>query len=153
MLNGKTMQIEVLQRSPVDSLTHPDAEEYLATLQTLAHELDRAMSAIAAQELPIFEDSVTRQLATCVRLAEIPARATARRRNQSDSILPVDAELAARISAATGTLVTLNKRYAALLKHSGETMRLFAGLFRSYSDHPEQGSGTHSNLRTWSCEL
>ena len=53
----------------------------------------------------------------------------------------------------TGTLVTLNKRYSALLKHSGETMRLFAGLFRCYSDMPEQGSGFRNNVHTWSCEL
>ncbi len=147
------MQTQVLQRSPVDSLTHPDAEEYLVALQTLSQELDRAMSAIVARELPVFEESVTRQLAHCVRLAEIPARAQARRGAQPDAILPVDKELASRISAATGTLVTLNKRYAALLKHSGETMRLFAGLFRSYSDHPEQGSGMRTNHHTWSCEL
>jgi hypothetical protein len=147
------MQTQVLQRNPIDSLTHPDAEEYLMALQTLSQELDRAMSALVAKELPIFEESVTRQLAHCVRLAEIPARSRARRQSQPDAILPVDRELAGRISAATTTLVTLNKRYAALLKHSGETMRLFAGLFRSYSDLPEQGSGICNTRRTWSCEL
>jgi hypothetical protein len=147
------MQIQVSQRSPVDSLTHPDAEEYLIALQTLSQELDRAMSAIVARELPVFEESVTRQLAHCVRLAEIPARSIARRKAQPDTSLPVDKDLASRINAAAGTLVTLNKRYAALLKHSGETMRLFAGLFRSYSDHSEQGSGMRTNHHTWSCEL
>ena len=147
------MQTDTVRRSPVDSLSRPDAEEYLVTLRTLAHELDRAMSAIASRELPGFEDSVSRQLATCVRIAEIPVRSVVQRRSQPGPILPIDAELAARINAATDKLVTLNQRYAVLLKHSGETMRLFAGLFRSYSDLPEQGSVTPSNLRTWSCEL
>ena len=147
------MQTQVLQRSPLDSLTHPDAEEYLTALDTLTQELERAMSAIVARQLPVFEDSLTRQLASCVRLAELPARSLARRKAAPETVPPLDTELARRINAATGTLVALNRRYAALLKHSGETMRVFASLFRSYSNHPEQGSGMRTNHCTWSCEL
>ncbi len=147
------MQTQVSQQSPVDSLMHTDAEEYLVCLQTLSQELDRAMSAIIAKELPVFEECVSRQLAHCVRLKEIPARFMVRSQAQPHAVQAVDKDLASRIDAATAALVVLNKRYAALLKHSGDTMRLFAGLFRSYSDHPEQESGMRTNHHTWSCEL
>jgi hypothetical protein len=47
----------------------------------------------------------------------------------------------------------LNKRYSALLKHSGDTMRLFAGLFQSYSGPRPQAAAGRLQVNTWSCEL
>jgi hypothetical protein len=136
------------------TLSQAEAQEYLETLESLARELDRAMQAIAARELPLLEDSVSRQRATCARLAELPKRSTARRlKSPETTSAPPDAELNSRIQTAAESLLVLNKSYSALLKHSGETVRLFAGLFRGYAGHTHPGAGAAPKLHTWSCEL
>jgi len=147
------MQTEEQQpnRTPIPPL---DAEDYIENLQTLAQELDRAMGAIVARALPTFEDSLCRQRAVCARLTALPARSAQQQRHHPDLPLePLDENLAARILAAATHLNVLNQRYSALLKHSGETMRLFAGLFRSYSERGQQSAGSPITYRTWSCEL
>ena len=136
------------------TLSQAEAQEYLETLESLARELDRAMQAIAARELPSLEDSVSRQRATCIRLAELPKRSTARRlKSPETTAAPPDAELKSRIQTAAESLLVLNKSYSALLKHSGETVRLFAGLFRGYAGHTHPGASPAPKLHTWSCEL
>jgi hypothetical protein len=138
----------------IGPLSQLEAEEYLESIRALAQELDRAMEAIAVRELSTFEESLHRQRAACANLADLPRRSAQRRAGHTGSnAAPVDAELAGRISAATTALLTLNSRYSALLKHSGDTMRLFAGLFRSYTGTTQQGMGMTTNLHTWSCEL
>ena len=122
------------------------AGDYLEALQTLAQEIDRAMTAIVERALPQLEESVCRQLAICAKLSAAPGFAPA-------STYPADTILEERIYAATANLVILNKNYSALIKHSGDTVRLFAGLFRSYTGPVQQGSESRSNHHTWSCEL
>ncbi|RXH57250.1 hypothetical protein [Granulicella sibirica] len=147
------MQTEMIQHI-VGPLSQVDAEEYLESLETLALELDRAMQAVAAKALPSFEDSLRAQRAVCAKLSEFPRRAAARRaQNDGADEPPVDAELAERIKTAATTLLLLNKSYSALLKHSGDTLRLFAGLFRSYSGPTQHAATVRVNHRTWSCEL
>ncbi|ADW70900.1 hypothetical protein [Granulicella tundricola] len=134
-------------QSVVTTLSPLEAQEYLESIQALTHELDRAMEAIVSRELPAFEQSVSRQMSACVKLAELPKRSARRVRDVSSEAAP-DAELTGRIAAASVALVALNKRYSALLKHSGDTLRMFAGLFRSYTGTTQPGM-----LSTWSCEL
>jgi hypothetical protein len=148
-----TMQAEQMH-SISGTLSQAEAQEYLESLEALARELDRAMQAIAARELLLLEDSVSRQRAACARLAELPKRSSARRLKSPEAIsAPPDAELSSRIETAAASLLVLNKRYSVLLKYSGETVRLFAGLFRSYAGHTHPGAGISPNLHTWSCEL
>jgi hypothetical protein len=138
----------------IGPLSQAEAEEYLESIRVLTQELDRAMEAIAVRELSTFEESLYRQRAACADLSDFPRRSAQRRAGNPDAAAaPVDTELAARISAAATALLTLNKRYSALLKHSGDTMRLFAGLFRSYTGTTQQGMAMTTNLHTWSCEL
>jgi hypothetical protein len=148
-----TMQAEQTH-SISGNLSQTEAQEYLESLEDLARELDRAMQAIAARELSLLEDSVSRQRAACAHLVELPKRSKARRLKSPETVsVPPDAELNSRIQTAAESLLILNKRYSLLLKHSGETVRLFAGLFRSYAGHTHPGAGTGPNLHTWSCEL
>jgi prophage DNA circulation protein len=151
------MQTIVNPQRPSEALPQVEAQEYLASLDSLARELDRAMEAVATRSLATFEDSVSRQQAVCARLSSEPGRAVKRRMDAVSEDAAADsaqdAELASRISEATATLMTLNRRYSALLKHSGDTMRLFAGLFRSYAGYTPQGSVGSTQLHTWSCEL
>src|SRR5580698_4611764 len=141
-----TMQAEQMH-SISGTLSQAEAQEYLETLESLARELDRAMQAIAARELPLLEDSVSRQRATCARLTELPKRSTARRlKSPETTSVPPDAELSSRIQTAAESLLVLNKSYSALLKHSGETVRLFAGLFRGYAGHTHPGAGPAPKL-------
>jgi hypothetical protein len=157
------MPSQVKEQRTIATLTRVEGEEYLESLDTLARELDRAMDAIATRSLGSFEDSVARQLSACGRLTAISSRASASASVQVSHAQPVsgptilggceDANLQERITDATATLVTLNRRYSALLKHSGDTIRLFAGVFRSYPGLPETKTGFGGGVSTWSCEL
>lgn len=139
---------------PAALLAPPVAQHYLESLQELAQELDSAMAALASRTLPAFETSVSRQLVLCARLGDLTHRSkTGPPANSDAATAPIDTELSGRIAAATATLITLNKRYSALLRHSGDTLRLFAGLFRAYPGPTSQRPAPPASLRTWSCQL
>lgn len=129
------------------SLTASQAQAYLHLIEALAGELEVATGAIVAGLLPTLEESIARQQSECAKLiawTEIMAA----RRSQDATPAPLDAELADRILTASNILLKLNRRYSALLKHSGETLRLLAGLSPSY-----HGQIDSSKLHTWSCDL
>jgi hypothetical protein len=147
------MQTEDVQ-SWVDRLSQDEAEECLANLRGLAGQLDSAMDAIVKQQLPCLQGSLNQQQASCASLASILHRSNQRpiqdHRPQKAS---VDSDLAGEIKSATESLLTLNRRYSALLKHSEDTLRLLAGLYRSYRGSVQPASGIQGNLHTWSCEV
>lgn len=128
-------------------LTAPQAQAYLKLIETFAGELEVAIGAIVAGTLPTLEESVARQQAECARLVAW-TEMMAVRKSQDTALAPVDEQLADRILAASNILLKLNRRYSALLKHSGETLRLLSSLSRSYD-----GQRDPSNLHTWSCDL
>jgi hypothetical protein len=128
------------------------AREYLANLQGLTRELDQAMTAIAQRELPTLQESIRRQQARCNELTHLRSREGFVQQLQpgAGSIGP---DLEEEIQAATQTLLMLNRQYSALLKHSGNTLRLLVGLFRSYHGPDQVNSGLNPNRQTWSCEV
>ncbi len=139
---------------------NPDAEEYLEGLQELTQQLDRAMEAIVTRALSTLEDSLCRQRATCARMIDLsshfvtrPTQSSTPGASVTSEPVPIEAELAGRITAAAKQLNLLNTRYSALLKHSGDTMQLFTRLFQSYSGSPHCPVRSQTNLHTWSCEL
>ena len=134
--------------SNTNPLSQQEAEQYLGHLQALSSELETAMQGVVARQLPAFDESLQRQRATCALLTDLPRRAAARR-SSGDDEAPLDPDLASRIKEAALTLNTLNQTYSALLKHSGDTLRLFAGLCRSYSGPV----AIQPRVHTWSCEL
>ncbi len=129
-------------------LTPTQAQAYLDSLESLASELEVATGAIVAGALPTLEESVARQQTECAKLIAWTELVVARRAQQSGTSAPLDGELADRILAASNILLKLNRRYSALLKHSGDTLRLLTGLSRGYHEH----AGA-TNYHTWSCEL
>jgi crotonobetainyl-CoA:carnitine CoA-transferase CaiB-like acyl-CoA transferase len=141
-------------QSWVERLSQDEAESCLAELRVLARQLDSAMDAIVERQLPSLQSSLRMQSATCANLAGIQHRSK-QRLKQDDQPEPsaVDPDLAVEIKSATESLLLLNSRYAALIKHSGDTLQLLAGLYRSYRGSMQPGSGMPGNLQTWSCEV
>lgn len=141
-------------QSWVERLSRDEAEECLTNLRGLAGELDDAMQAIVNRQLPSLQGSIYLQQASCARLAAIRHRANDRLKlDAMPDEGPIDSDLAAEIEAAKDTLLKLNRRYSALLKHSKETLRMLAGLYCAYLGSAQPATGIQSNLQTWSCEV
>jgi len=135
-------------------LSSDEGREYLANLRVLASELDRAMKAVVDQELPSLQDSLQRQQATCSQLSYLAQRANSRpARDPNQESAALDPDLAIEIRTAAETLIVLNKNYSALLRHSEDTLRLFAELFRCYQGSAQSSPGNQASISTWSCEL
>ena len=130
-----------------------EGKVYLASLQSLAGELDTAMNCIATQKLSPLQESIKVQQKVCSRLAHLQRGRSMNLAGASGTMsICEDSDLAFQIEEAIAAVLLLNKRYAALLKHSGETLRLFVGLLRSYQGSTQPTSGIQANLQTWSCE-
>ena len=129
-------------------LTQAQAQAYLDSLEALASELETATDAIVAGALPTLEESVARQQTECTKLIAWSELMAARKAHQDSQSTLIDAEFAERIVAASSILLKLNRRYSALLKHSGDTLRLLTRLRRGYRGHNQP-----ANIHTWSCEL
>lgn len=148
------MQREAMQ--PWTQESWPDEREnYLAILQGLVRELETAMKSIAMQKIIPFQESIRLQQAACSRLAQLQHSRTSKllRKDRSSEETGCDSDLSLQIEEAIAAVLLINQQYAALLKHSGETLRLFAGLLQSYRGLKQSASGLQANLMTWSCEV
>ena len=132
------------------------AQEYLEQLETLAAEIQVGIDAIEAYALPRFQESVSKQQAICTELVVLARhlQADAPKAEEpgalSRTLVHEDTFLASRIRFAAESVHMLNLEYAALLRHSGETMRLFAGLCRSYTGQFQAPAGDSVSRRaTW----
>ena len=147
-----------MQTEPTPTAAAPsnsqEAELYLHRVEELSGQLEQAMEAIVARSLPAFQQCVSRQRMTCSQLLALPRYLDVNcALTGFSSDLSVDADLRARITAAGDALQTLNKRYSALLGHTGDTMRLLARLLGGYRFPAAAGLAADSaNLSTWSCE-
>ena len=147
-----------MQTEPIPIAAAPSssntAEFYLHTVEELSRQLEQAMEAIVARSLPAFQESVGRQRMTCSQLLAMPKYLDTDRAFQgANSESGIDADLSARIAAAGDALQSLNKKYSALLGHTGDTMRLLARLLGGYNNPGSARVADHSAHRsTWSCE-
>lgn len=140
--------------SKTQSFSPEEGTGYLADLQCLAGELETAMNSIAGQELSPLQESIKIQEAACSRLAHMQGGRSIRLAGDTGPETScMNSDLGFQIEEAIEAVLLLNQRYAALLKHSGETLRLFAGLFRSYQGPTVPAKGIQANLQTWSCEV
>ncbi len=137
-------------------LLRDEGHEYLANLQVLTRELDRAMKAVVDQELPSLQDSLDLQQAACAQLSFLAhcvnARAVQDIEDLDLTVAPLDPDLAGEIRETAETLIILNRNYSALLRHSEDTLRLFAELFRCYQGWAQSPHGNKNAPSTWSCE-
>jgi hypothetical protein len=137
-----------------------ELEEYLQLLHSMAFELERAMSAISQNSIKPLEESLANQEVFSARLLELadhlnhPAQATSPLR------LPAGDDLMQQIHAASSSLQTLNRRYAALLKLSSQSVAMMVSLFSSYQGQIssyqgqiQEGSGSRLKRQTWSCQI
>ena len=148
------MQTEPISIASAPSNSHT-AELYLHTVEELSRQLEQAMQAIVARSLPAFQESVGQQRMTCSQLLALPRYLDPDRAFKGpNSDAGVDADLSARIAAAGDALQSLNKKYSALLGHTGDTMRLLARLLGGYYAPLATGSAAiPANQSTWSCKV
>lgn len=130
------------------------AGEHLRLLRSLAIELERAMQAIADNDLPELEDSIANQQSLSSTLSilaeELRGSAPANRSTPAQSI---DGELMGQIHAASAELQKLNLRYSILLQHSSRSVAMMVSLFRSFTGQLQEASGAGLKHQTWSCQI
>jgi hypothetical protein len=130
------------------------AGEHLQLLRALARELERAMRAIASNNLGELEDSVAIQQELSLELGEaadvLRDIALAQR---SSSVDTIEVDLMRQIREATAELNRLNLRYSILLKYSSRTVAVMAALFNSFKGQIQEASGARFKHQTWSCRM
>ena len=134
---------------------------FVEQLEGLGAEIRTAMEAIAGNRLAAFEQSVSRQEFLCGRLRELAAQlgSPSSALRSATAILradrapangsSADRELATRVRSTGATLQALNLQYAALLRHSGQSMQMMATLTNNYT---QRQAGSRAKHQTWSCE-
>jgi flagellar biosynthesis/type III secretory pathway chaperone len=129
-----------------------EAGEHLALLRSLARELERAMRAIAQNDLVELEDSITSQQDLSVRLTEL---ARDRRGPASATTIPntSDGDLKREVMAAASELQKLNLRYSMLIEHSSRSAAQMAALFSSFRGQFQEASGAREKYQTLSCQV
>ena len=135
------------------------ALEYLNCIEALQQEMEAGIHAVGANAISLLVASVARQQELCTGLCLLTAeRKLHSEHGGSPRTIKIglrsseDYALAERIQVATSSLRSLNDRYAALLKHSGESIRLFAGLCQSYQGLQEPSSADSATRTGWSCK-
>jgi hypothetical protein len=128
--------------------------EYLQLLRALAVELERAMEAIANNDLADLEESVVNQEGMSAKLSALV----------NDICVPLYAEpspsydsdgdnVMNQIQMASKNLQKLNQRYAALLQYSSRSVALMVSLFNSVNGKVQEASGPRLKYQTWSCRM
>jgi len=128
------------------------AGDHLQLLSALARELERAMAAIAGNDLPGLEDSIASQQELSARLGELAQARSAAARGPGAEVEGVDASLREQIRAAAQELQKLNLRYSILLQHSSRSAALMASLFSSFRGQIQEASGTRLHPPALSCQ-
>jgi flagellar biosynthesis/type III secretory pathway chaperone len=126
------------------------AGEHLELLRALARELERAMEAIARNDLATLEDCIANQQDLSFRLTEL---AQDRRGTQTPSAANVDGDLRGEIHAAASELQKLNLRYSILIEHSSRSAAQMAALFSSFRGQFQEASGGGEKHHTLSCQV
>jgi hypothetical protein len=128
------------------------AGEHLQVMRALALELERAMRAIAGNDLRELEESVANQQALSAELGDLADHLRdSALASQSVYVDTIDADLMREIRAANSELQKLNLRYSILLKYSSRSVALMAALFNSFRGQIQEASGSRLKHQTWSC--
>ena len=125
----------------------------LEQMDALAQELGKAMSAIAANSPASLEQSIQLQhgRVNSVTAALDTVRKSGEMPGSSSAAHPSAMNLDSRISKAARKLWSLNEQYAALLEHSGRSMRMLKALYGHASVPPNERPSV-GQYRTWSWE-
>jgi hypothetical protein len=136
-------------------LALPSALAFLKQTESLTAEVKAAMEAVGSNALIQLEASVARQQEICASLCRLSGQmGTEKAKMAGVHAAPfADVSLTHRIRIASASLLALNSQYALLLKHSGDSVRLLAGLCHSYTQHRMGLEPSGGSARAWSCEL
>ena len=111
----------------------------LAQMDALAGEIGTAIRAIGGNSLPALEQSIERQGELAAGLGLALSRLRAASANASGEPLP--AELSSSLREGAQSLARLNDEYAALLKHSGHSLRLLLAVHGREAGQKHRGQG------------
>lgn len=125
-----------------------EAGEHLELLRSLARELERAMQAIAQNNLSELEESIASQQDLSIRLTALAQD----RRGAAPQLASADGDLRHEVHAAAGELQKLNLRYSMLIEHSSRSAAQMAALFSSLRGQFQEDSGAREKQQTWSCQ-
>jgi hypothetical protein len=133
------------------------ASAYLGQLEALAAELDAAIQAVATNAIGRLQESVSKQEMLCAGLAKMAGVVSAEpwtvdAGNKGLASGPKE-DLEEKIRSAKARIFNLTLRYAALLKHSGDSIALLASLCRSHTGQFQETRGPRLKHQTWSCEM
>lgn len=128
------------------------AGEHVRLMQALGREIERAMGAVARNDLPELEDSIATQQALSCALSELARelRAPVNPGRASDSL---GEALQGEIRKAVARLQDLNLRYSILLQHSSRSAAQMAALFHSVRGQFQEEAGARPKHQTWSCQM
>lgn len=129
------------------------AGEHLALLRSLARELERAMTAIASNNLRELEDSIAAQQILSGQLSDLAQELSAPAPQDAAPAESIDPALRAQIGAANTELQKLNLRYSCLIQHSSRSVALMASLLNSFRLQLREASGEGLQHRTLSCQV
>ena len=129
------------------------AMEYLAGVRDLRGELERAMRAIADNQLSDLEESVSHQqaLSTHLHTAAQGLSFSLEDGVSKWAASPLSGDLVCQIHAATNVLQNMNQCYSALLRHSSRCAGQMVLLSQTFQG--EEATGSASNRQTWSCQM
>jgi hypothetical protein len=131
-----------------------NAAEYLQLLGLLRDELEKAIRAIADNNLAQFEESIASQQLLSARLVTLADELSLPLKTApSVPPVPVDDSLMHQIFLAGDSLQKLNRVYAALLHHSSRSTALMVSLFASVQGQFQEASGPRLKHQTWSCQM
>lgn len=128
-----------------------EAGEHLELLRSLARELERAMRAIAHNNLSELEESIASQEDLSIRLTAL-AQDRRGAAPQLASAGASDGDFRQEVQAAAGELQKLNLRYSMLIEHSSRSAAQMAALFSSLRGQFQEDSGAREKQQTWSCQ-
>lgn len=136
------------------SIRNSQAAEHLQLLHSLAHELERAMSAIVANNISELEDSLDQQQALSEHLTALAEkRSSPAPRERTSSAENLDSTLGPQIRTAAAAVQALNLRYSILLQHASRSVAMMVSLFRSFQGEIQEGAGPGLHRATWSCRV
>lgn len=128
------------------------AGEHLRLLQALSLELEKAIHAIACDDLATLTSSIACQDEMSEQLNRLAdALATSQ---SGPAAEPLDQDLKRQLLESSQQLDQLNLRYSLLLKHSSRSVAMMATLFRSFSGEiQEEVADKDQRQQTWSCRI
>jgi hypothetical protein len=135
-------------------ITRDLAEADIETAQILITEIERAITAIAYNELGNLEESVTEQHVLTIRLKMLREQYPVGSNDRATiAEPPFDGELLRELLVTDVKLQAVSQLYHAVLQHSSRSASLMALLLGACRGQFQEASGPRLKYQTWSCQM